>query len=404
MKMLMKRGFVALRRSGPRQTTERVARYLGNRFGGEETFPLADALVADPSTAPPLVANPRPRGSVLRIGWVCTPPALGSGGHTTMFRMVRALEERGHKCSLFLYDRFDGDFAQHEEIIRQGWPEIAADVRDATDRVSDVDALVATSWESAHVVAHIVPAHVRRFYFIQDFEPWFYPHGAHHDLALLSYRFGFQHIALGAMVARCLEESVGAGSDTVHFGCDRETYRLLEPASARQGIVSYMRPVNPRRGHWIARLALTEFARRRPDVPIYLFGSRLDDLPFQATVYPHLSPTDLNALYNRCVVGLALSFTNISLVPEELLRAGVVPVVNERGSSREVLVNPHVRWAEPTPGGLATALCEAADNAATPDPATLSASVDSDWSRTAREVVTVIEDAHFDTSTSGAPS
>src|SRR5689334_10120771 len=35
-------------------------------------------------------------GQPLTVGWVCTPPSAGSGGHTTMFRMVAALEAHGH--------------------------------------------------------------------------------------------------------------------------------------------------------------------------------------------------------------------------------------------------------------------------------------------------------------------
>ena len=54
--------------------------------------------------------------------------------------------------------------------------------------------------------------------------------------------------------------------------------------------------------------------------------------------------------------GIALSFTNVSLVPDELLACGVIPVTNEAPYARGGLDNPHVRWTAPTPYGLADAL------------------------------------------------
>jgi O-antigen biosynthesis protein len=50
----------------------------------------------------PLPARP---GEPLTVAWVCVPPSAGSGGHTTMFRMVAALERAGHTCVVYLQDR-----------------------------------------------------------------------------------------------------------------------------------------------------------------------------------------------------------------------------------------------------------------------------------------------------------
>ena len=50
---------------------------------------------------------------------------------------------------------------------------------------------------------------MRRLYFIQDFEPYFYGRGSMYSLAEDSYRFGFRCIALGQMVAGTLRSEVG---------------------------------------------------------------------------------------------------------------------------------------------------------------------------------------------------
>jgi hypothetical protein len=74
-----------------------------------------------------------------------------------------------------------------------------------------------------------------------------------------------------------------------------------------------------------------------------------------------LTPERLNLLYNQVVTGLALSFTNISLVAEEMLAAGVVPVVNDSPLARADLRHPDVLWARPTAIALAEALQSAVD-------------------------------------------
>jgi len=81
---------------------------------------------------------PRRAGDQLTIGWVCTPPGPGSGGHTTMFRMVAALEDAGHRCVVYLQDQHGWSIEQHRHTIRQWWPWVSAEVRDYEAGVEDV--------------------------------------------------------------------------------------------------------------------------------------------------------------------------------------------------------------------------------------------------------------------------
>jgi glycosyltransferase involved in cell wall biosynthesis len=69
-----------------------------------------------------------------------------------------------------------------------------------------------------------------------------------------------------------------------------------------------------------------------------------------------LGAEELNDLYNRTCAGLALSFTNITLVAAEMLAAGNIPVVNDHEFARPMLRNPEVVWSQPTPTLLADAL------------------------------------------------
>lgn len=384
-----------LRDGGPRALAQRVVRHAFNRLHDPSLDePLLDGDIADSMQLDLAIPDRRPsRSQQLRIGWVTTPPRAGSGGHTTLFRMVEAVERAGHRCELFLYDRYGGDVREHERVIRGWWPGVDAGVHDASAGISGVDACVASSWDTAHVLARRGTAPMRRLYFIQDFEPFFYARGSMYALAEDTYRFGFRCIALGEMVAELLRAEVGIAPDVTEFGCDTSVYRLLQ-GRARTGVVAYARPDVPRRGFWLARLALEQFHGLHPEIDIHMYGAEVTGLPFPATQHGRLTPTELNELYNRSVAGLAMSFTNISLVAEEMLAAGAIPVVNDSSHSRADLVNGHVAWATPTPGGIAAALGDVVartdrDAAAR----TASESVRRfGWTRAQADVVRILED------------
>lgn len=301
--------------------------------------------------------------TTLRIGWVCSPPGPRSGGHTTLFRMVEAAEERGHECTLYLYDRNSDDILRHEQVIRMNWPKIKAGIRSATRGFDGMHAVVASSWGSAHVVAKRAPATINCFYFIQDYEPYFYPRGPLYALAEETYRFGFTNIALGEMVASRLLAELGIVAEAmVPFGCDTDVYGIvpgISTAAPRTGVVYYAKRTVDRRGYLLAKLALEIFHHQHPEQEIHVFGDRVSDWAFPVTNHGSLSPSELNVLYNQTIASVALSFTNISLVAEELMAAGNVPVMNDHPFSRADLSAPGASWMPATPAGIARGLSAA---------------------------------------------
>jgi O-antigen biosynthesis protein len=224
----------------------------------------------------------------------------------------------------------------------------------------------------------------------EDFEPFFYPRGAEYALAEDTYRFGFRSIAVGHMVANLLRDEIGVATDVVEFGCDTEVYRL-QSGQSREGVVFYCKPGAPRRGFILGLLALEELHRRRPDLPIHLVGDPDAQVPFPATKHGVLSPRDLGDLYNRTIAGLALSFTNISLIAEELLACGTVPVVNDSPYARADVKSNYVRWAPPTSSGLADELLWVLDSP--PDAARVAGSAgDQMWRPAQAAFVAALED------------
>ncbi len=342
---------------------------------------------------------PRPVGTPLRVGWVITPPGPGSGGHTTLFRMVAAVRSAGHENVLSLYDPFHGDLAGQEGVIRDGWPGLSATVRPFARGLDGLDVCVASSWQTAHaLVTATRKMRMHRCYFIQDFEPFFYPRGFEYDLAKSTYGFGLHNISLGNMVHEHLARA-GMPTTTVPFGCDTDTYRLTGTAT-RSGVVLYSRAGTPRRGFLLAKLALEEFHRMRPDVPIGIYGpGPMPAIDVPATHHGRLTPSQLNELYNKSVCGLGLSFTNISLVVGEMLAAGCVPVVNDCPDARAGATSPHVAWSPATPAAIAATLARVTDNP--PAPAAVAGSVTTTWADTGTAFVAALHDVCYAPGSSG---
>lgn len=336
----------------------RLARQLAP--AGSAVLPIGDAeFEAEANMSAAGWALPSPvawrEGESLSIAWVTDPPAPGSGGHTTMFRLIRALRAAGHSSTLYLVDRHGWDVPQHLARIRQGWPDVEIEVRDFRDGVADCHALFATGWESAWTVLR-TDALGLRCYLVQDYEPLFHAAGSHSLLAEATYNFGFKGVTAGKWLPSVLEERFGMEAVGFDFGCDRDRYFLKERRGVRRAVSYYCRPTSPRRAHELAVAALRLFSRRNPDVPIHLYGERVQDLGFEAMQHGVLSPEQLNDLYNKCAAGLVLSATNVSLVPHEMLAAGCIPVVNDADHNRLVLDNDQVKYAPATPYHLAAAL------------------------------------------------
>ncbi len=396
------------RQVGLRGIAQRIAQRAYLATGAAElrfNLDFDDILTGLPAELP-LPVEQVPRSRPARIGWVMTPPAPGSGGHTTLFRMIEALEARGHQCVVFIYDKHGPHVDGLAASAAVHWPWVHPEFRDARAGIDDVDAVVATSWESAHVIVKYERSPMRRLYFIQDYEPYFYGRGAEYELAAMTYRLPFRRIALGEMLDAMITEATGLRNDVIPFGCDSEVYRLPEADAPRSGIVFYSRPDFPRRGYELACVALRQFHRMHPDQEIHVYGAQPRGLGIPVTFHGRLTTAELNDLYGRTIAGLAMSFTNITLVAEEMLAAGNIPVVNDLELAHLVLRNEHVRWAEPTADALAGALSAAVTASDVPVRAAAAAAsvAGRSWQPTCRALVDIVEDEVYGPSPASSSS
>jgi O-antigen biosynthesis protein len=292
-------------------------------------------------------------GEPVVMNWVMSPPARGSGGHTTLFRIINYLEANGYRNRVYFYDAFRGDHEYYKSIVRRYY-DFHGPVASVDEGMEDAHAVVATAWNTAYAVFNSRCAG-KRFYLVQDFEPYFYPIGSISLLAENSYRMGFHAITIGQCFADKLRSDFGMVVDSFEYGSDNARYQRLEN-SKRSGVVFYARPHAPRRGFELGMMTLEVFASLCPEVEIHIYGHKMGKLPFAFHDHGQVTPAELNQIYNQCYAGLSLSFTNVSLVALEMLSAGCIPIVNESIHIRTDVDNRFVRYALAHPHALASAM------------------------------------------------
>ena len=295
------------------------------------------------------------------IAWIMSPPGAESGGHQNLFRFIKFAEDHGHRSRIYLYDQFGHSLADLRSMLAasEAYPHLDATIEDYRPDVgvdSATQALFASGWETAYP-AYRDPSRAKRLYFIQDFEPSFYPAGTEALLAENTYRFGFHGITAGGWLAQKLRDEYGMTTDHFDFSVDASLYNLSN-TGRRSEIFFYARPVTTRRAFEFGVLSLAKFAERRPEIVINFAGwdVRGWDVPFAHRNLASLELSQLNAIYNRCAAGLVLSLTNMSLLPLELLACGTAAVVNDAPNNRMVSNNPFIDYVAPSPGAIADRL------------------------------------------------
>jgi hypothetical protein len=391
-----------LRSQGFGGVLKRVGERLSGTTGKLPT-PLRydDALAVDWSVPHPAVTSPLAVGSgPFTVAWIMSPPGESSGGHQNIYRFIRYLEQAGHRVRIYLYSTASSvSVARVQEMVARSpsYPTVSASVELylAEGVAKDVDAVVATGWETAYpAFRDASPA--RRFYFVQDYEPYFYPVGTDSVLAENTYRFGFTGLTAGGWLAHKLSADFGMTTSHFDFGADRAHYRLSNEGR-RNEVFFYVRPGTERRGFELGVMALDLFARERPGYTINLAGWDVSryTIPFAHNNLKSMPIDQLNEVYNRCAAGLVLSMTNMSLLPLELLAAGVIPVVNEGDNNTMVSNNPFIEYTPASPRALADRLIAVVDRADLPEHARAAAASlgDEGWDASGAQFVSAFEGA-----------
>jgi O-antigen biosynthesis protein len=297
----------------------------------------------------------------LHVAVVIPPFGRGSGGHSSIFQIVHWLERLGHTCTLWMFDPVGLHATERASVLRRRivseFVPLRAPVFKGFADWHGADVAVATSWETVYPTL-LLSGCKARAYLVHDYEPEFFGASMERLWAERTYHQDLYPISSSAWLRRLMRDRYGHDGSAFRFGVDHDTYRRRDVVRRQDTVIFYGREVTPRRAVPLGLLALHELRRRRPDLRVVIFGPerRLD------TSFPYVSlgiatPEALACEYSEATVGLCLSLTNYSLIPQEMMACGL-PCVDLAGGSPEAEFGRDgpVELADAEPDSVADAL------------------------------------------------
>jgi len=302
--------------------------------------------------ARPCEAAPPTNPDSLSIHWIIPDFQQGAGGHMNIFRIVRHLQDAGHRNVFWIIG--ESRHADPADYIDRHFVRLDCPVNHlSADNLDQVrgDVVVATNCWSAYYVRGIRQV-ARKCYLVQDYEPWFFAVGSDYHLARRTYRFGFQPIVAGRWLWEMMRREGAGDAPCFSFAYDPAHYHPATDSRRASGpwrIAVYARITTDRRMVPLALKALDLLARRRSDFIVHFFGQYAGEgnLAYPFVDEGVLDAAALGRLYRQCDLGVVFSATNHSIVPTEMMACGL-PVLELDGENNTLIYPPgSIALAEP---------------------------------------------------------
>ncbi len=255
-----------------------------------------------------------------------------SGGHTSILRLGTYLSHFGHNVFYITID--NSKRKEMEKNARTNLIEYEGTFLEKDDlKDFKFDIGIATLWKSCYWLLANQNNFDYKMYFIQDFEPYFYPVGDIYFLALNTYKLGFHMISLGKWNKLKIEEYTSKKADYIDFPVEIDQYphhNKMVKIGREIKIALYLK-LEKRRAPLllIQQIAYLHdnLLKAGYEVKVYGFGlNKFMKLPF-ITNLGKLKTEKLKKLYSDCHFGIVASLTNISLVNYEMILSGL-PVID----------------------------------------------------------------------------
>ncbi|WP_128517093.1 glycosyltransferase family 1 protein, partial [Lacticaseibacillus paracasei] len=271
----------------------------------------------------------KPRGN--RITFVTTGIIGFDGGQTTMLHLGTLLANAGYDVYYLSYvPQSQDEMIQNAEFNYPGYKGTCLPMGELESHRSDI--WVATLWESVYVIKN-KPGY--KMYFVQDYEPYFYPYGDRYQMARRTYSLGLHMVSLGPWCAHMITMhcKVHSPIDVINFPVDVARYPFKErdmgPYEQKKQIklAVYTKWSSPRRAPINIQIVLENCRQllraKGIDLKIQYFGTDRSKRFINGENLGKLTPPELNRLYQSADFGIAPSMTNFSLVPYEMMSTGL---------------------------------------------------------------------------------
>lgn len=296
-----------------------------------------------------------------RIAWIIPFPGKGSGGHRTIIQNVNALIRHGYECDIYAESPKEIDDTTVARLIDEYYEVCAAKCYAGFFHREQYDLVFVTGWQTLNYVRYF--GNAKKAYFIQDYEPCFFPMGDQYLTIESSYSRGYIPLTIGKWLSGKMQSEFHAPARYFDFCADLTVYHP-EPNIEKENAICYvLQPEKPRRGTTIALQALQIVKEIKPDLTIYLYGSNVEvEIPFKAEKLGIIPISKCNELYNKCLLGLCISASNPSRIPFEMMAAGLPVVELYRENNLYDLPEKGVLLAESSPASIAAAILKLLDN------------------------------------------
>ena len=295
------------------------------------------------------------------INWIIPEMGVCSGGHINIFRFVMMLQKAGFQNKIYILqpqnlhsDEECKAFLKKNYVLDIDEVEVHVDIRN----MGFAHATIATAWNTAYYLRDFDNT-ISKFYFVQDFEPLFFPVGSDYAFAENTYKFGFRGLTAGDWLKNKLRDEYGMRTESFLFSYDHDLYQAGTKRDSVPRIFFYARPVTARRDFELGLLALNEITKRNPEVEVVFAGWDVSNykIPFRHQNLGSVALDKLADLYAQCDMCLVISGTNLSLLPLEVMASNSVPVCTT-GANSEWLVNKeNAVMVETDPNAIADTVC-----------------------------------------------
>lgn len=278
------------------------------------------------------------------------------GGMVSILRLSTGLFERGYKV------KYVSGFSQDKKDLAKAL-ESNYNYKGEAVNFNDLDGenrfICATSFAT---VFFAIKLKGYKLYFVQDFEPFFFPMGDQWYLANKTYKIGLHLISLGkwnlSMINRFVFNTANNEScknfdnpkmdwidfpfEPKEFSIEKRDYAYLKNKKVIK-IAVYSRSITERRMPALLRYITGELknclSKDGYGLQLYVFG---DNIKFEfAQNLGVISRSQMKELFSNCDFGMCMSGTNVSLVPYEMIASGL-PLIDFENSSLKDFLNEGV--------------------------------------------------------------
>lgn len=292
----------------------------------------------------------------LTVLWVVPPIPLGSGGHRTIFMHANYLVGMGFKVFVWVQGCVNTESEKEKlrEFVSQNFFEVKFELIRENQSGNQFDIAIATFWTTAFDVALLKAK--KKIYFVQDFEPGFYPVGDAYLQSLQSYDMIEAKICIGRWLPNKLRESgVGGEIGFFDFGHNPKIY-FDRKQEREEAICVLFQPDKHRRCPVLVQQVIDLLERKASGLKIYCYGSDYRIQRDGVVNLGILSEYQLAELYNKCKYGFVVSATNPSRIPFEMLASGLCVIDLAADNNFYDYSGGAITLAKPNPVSIANSI------------------------------------------------